>query len=111
MGDDELRLALSTLNPKARDTLRRVPSRPTPEGSGGEVSLLEDEIGQIVAKTTEAIHRELGHCPFVYRYSGEDGLEGRDEALLACSFWLVEALARQGRQDEAAILMDDLVGL
>jgi GH15 family glucan-1,4-alpha-glucosidase len=67
----------------------------------------EDRFG----KTVEAIRHELGHGPFVYRYSGEDGLEGQEGAFLACSFWLVEALARQGRRDEAGSLMDELVDL
>ncbi len=61
--------------------------------------------------TVEAVRRELSHGPFVYRYSGEDGLAGKEGAFLTCSFWLVEALAVQGRHVEAAELMAQLVGL
>ena len=61
--------------------------------------------------TVEAVRRELSHGPFVYRYSGEDGLAGKEGAFLTCSFWLVEALAVQGRRTEAADLMEQLVGL
>jgi len=61
--------------------------------------------------TVEAVRRELSHGPFVYRYSDEDGLAGKEGAFLTCSFWLAEALAVQGRRTEATDLMEQLVGL
>jgi GH15 family glucan-1,4-alpha-glucosidase len=61
--------------------------------------------------TVEAARRELARGPLVVRYLGEDGLPGEEGAFLACSFWLVEAHARQGRVDEAAALMDELTAL
>jgi GH15 family glucan-1,4-alpha-glucosidase len=61
--------------------------------------------------TVDAIRRVLGHGPFVHRYLADDGLPGEDGAFIACSFWLVEALARQGRGDDAAELMNELVEL
>jgi GH15 family glucan-1,4-alpha-glucosidase len=61
--------------------------------------------------TIDAIRRELGHGPFLYRYSGEDGLAGGEGAFLTCSFWLVDALARSGQPGEAAELMEELLGL
>ena len=61
--------------------------------------------------TVDAVRRELGRGPLVHRYRGEDGLTGEDGAFVACAFWLVEAYARQGRLDEAATLMDELVPL
>jgi GH15 family glucan-1,4-alpha-glucosidase len=61
--------------------------------------------------TIDAIRRELVSGPFVHRYTGEDGLDGTEGAFVACSFWLVDALARTGRIQEAVGLMDELVGL
>jgi GH15 family glucan-1,4-alpha-glucosidase len=66
--------------------------------------------GKLLA-TVEAVRRELSQGPFVFRYSAEDGLSGKEGAFLTCSFWLVEALALQGRRAEATELMAQLVAL
>ncbi|ACZ40622.1 glycoside hydrolase family 15 protein [Sphaerobacter thermophilus] len=54
-----------------------------------------------VAEAVRAIERRLTRDDLVHRYLGEDGLPGEEGAFLICSFWLVEALARTGRLDEA----------
>jgi GH15 family glucan-1,4-alpha-glucosidase len=61
--------------------------------------------------TIDAIRRELGRGPLLYRYLCEDGLPGHEGVFLPCSFWLVEALARAGRFDEAGELMEQLLDL
>lgn len=63
------------------------------------------------ADTVDAVRRELGHGPYLYRYTGEDGLEGGEGAFVSCSFWLAEALALTGRVTDATVLMDQLVDL
>jgi GH15 family glucan-1,4-alpha-glucosidase len=62
-----------------------------------------------VVATIDAVSRLLRHGPFVYRYLGEDGVAGSEGCFLNCSFWLAGALARTGRAQEAADLMDELV--
>ena len=59
-----------------------------------------------VAATVDAIRGELARGALVYRYSGQETEEG---AFVACSFWLVEALARLDRVDEAAELMEEVL--
>jgi GH15 family glucan-1,4-alpha-glucosidase len=59
--------------------------------------------------TIEAIQRELhADGPLYYRYSG---MQDEENAFLACSFWMVEALALAGRRDEAGEIMDGMVSL
>ncbi|HET6625896.1 MAG TPA: glycoside hydrolase family 15 protein, partial [Nocardioidaceae bacterium] len=58
--------------------------------------------------TVDQVRRSLGHGPYLYRYTGEDGLPGTEGAFVSCSFWLAEALARIGRTEDATALMDEL---
>jgi GH15 family glucan-1,4-alpha-glucosidase len=67
-----------------------------------------------VTGTIDAISRELGRDGFVSRYSTaetDDGLAGDEGQFLACSFWLVSALARAGRAEEARTLFERLLAL
>src|SRR5258708_15374678 len=67
-----------------------------------------------VTGTIDAISKELGRDGFVSRYSTaqtDDGLSGDEGQFLACSFWLVSALAQNGRTDEARALFDRLLSL
>jgi GH15 family glucan-1,4-alpha-glucosidase len=67
-----------------------------------------------VTGTIDAISRELGRDGFVSRYSTaetDDGLPGDEGQFLACSFWLVSALAHNGRVEEARTMLERLVGL
>ncbi len=52
-------------------------------------------------RTTDAVAEDLDDRGLIRRYSLPDGLPGREGAFLACSFWLAECLARQGRIEEA----------
>jgi GH15 family glucan-1,4-alpha-glucosidase len=61
-----------------------------------------------LASTIEAIRADLSaDGALLYRYSGMEEEEG---AFLACSFWLVEALAISGERDQAARLFEQLLG-
>jgi GH15 family glucan-1,4-alpha-glucosidase len=51
-----------------------------------------------LGQTIDAIRRELADGALVYRYTGARFKEG---AFLACSFWLVDAMARAGRTGDA----------
>jgi GH15 family glucan-1,4-alpha-glucosidase len=52
-------------------------------------------------ETVAWVQRELCKGSYVYRYHGEDGVAGPEGAFILCGFWLAEALALQGRVDEA----------
>jgi len=64
--------------------------------------------------TIDAICADLQRGPLVDRYDtteAEDGLPPGEGAFLACSFWLVSALALAGRVEEATTLFGQLLEL
>ena len=67
-----------------------------------------------VVATVEAVQHELRADGFVMRYrpeASDDGLSGGEGVFIACSFWLVTALAGIGRVEEARDLFDRLLTL
>jgi GH15 family glucan-1,4-alpha-glucosidase len=56
--------------------------------------------------TIDAIRAQLGHGPFIYRYSDVEQEEG---AFLACTFWLVEAYTLLDRREEAEALFQEVM--
>ncbi len=63
--------------------------------------------------TIETIQRELASDSLVLRYevdkAAEDGLPGNEGFFSVCSFWMVEAMARAGRVEEAQLLFEKLI--
>jgi len=63
--------------------------------------------------TLARIERELSIDTLVYRYrtqAGVDGLSGPEGSFTACSFWLVEALARSRQLEKARLLFEKMLG-
>ncbi|MFN2545134.1 MAG: glycoside hydrolase family 15 protein [Actinomycetota bacterium] len=69
------------------------------------VRFLEPDDPRITG-TIDAVRGELGRADLVYRYRRDDGLGGTEGAFVACSFWLVQALALNGRTAEAREVFD-----
>ena len=84
----------------------------------GKVGFLPGDDPRVVS-TVDAISRALRRGPLVDRYATEllvdgatvDGLTAGEGSFLACSFWLVEALALAGRRQEATELFEELLAL
>jgi len=67
-----------------------------------------------VQGTVAAIEKHLMGDGLVARYntrSAVDGLVGNEGAFMACSFWMVDNYALQGRMDEAQSLFEHLLSL
>jgi GH15 family glucan-1,4-alpha-glucosidase len=65
-----------------------------------------------IVATIERIQRELMHEPHVFRYranAADDGLKGVEGTFSICSFWLVEALTRAGKLEEARQNLDQML--
>jgi GH15 family glucan-1,4-alpha-glucosidase len=67
-----------------------------------------------IVGTVKAVEEHLMDHGFLRRYpeaSNVDGLPSGEGAFLACSFWYVQAIAMQGRNDEAREHFDRLLKL
>ena len=63
-------------------------------------------------KTTLArVRKELVSDSLVYRYKAGDGdgLKGNEGTFSVCTFWMVEALARQGEVEEARLVFEKML--
>jgi GH15 family glucan-1,4-alpha-glucosidase len=64
--------------------------------------------------TLAAVQRQLSVDGFLLRYQSEEGIDGLpagEGTSLPCSFWVVDALALDGRRDEAAALFERLLSV
>ncbi len=77
--------------------------------SSGFVEWTDDRM----VRTVDAVREELTENGLLLRYrprKTDDGLPGREASFLACTFWLAEGLARQGRSEEAREVFDRAAG-
>ncbi|MGE5302717.1 MAG: glycoside hydrolase family 15 protein [Alphaproteobacteria bacterium] len=68
-----------------------------------------------MVRTIDRLQDQLAMDSLVHRYSidegsSPDGLPGGEGAFSICSFWLVEALTRAGRVEEARLLFEKMLG-
>ncbi len=65
-----------------------------------------------MVSTLDATMRELVSDSLVYRYNDDetaDGLLGEEGTFSICTFWLVEALTRAGRVEEARFIFEKML--
>ena len=60
-----------------------------------------DYTDERMVRTVDAVREDMNDRGLLRRYTLDDGMRGREGAFLACSFWLAECLAQQGRTREA----------
>lgn len=59
--------------------------------------------------TIHACEAELRFGNHLYRYRRPDDFGAPETAFTACTFWLIDALVRTGRKDEARAVFDDIL--
>jgi len=70
------------------------------------VGFLPPDDPQLLA-TIDAVERDLADDRgLLYRYRGDDGLEGPEGTFLLCTFWLAQALAITGQIGRARVVLD-----
>lgn len=59
--------------------------------------------------TVAACEAELRFGNHLYRYRRPDDFGAPETAFTACTFWLIDALARTGRREEAKLIFEDIL--
>jgi len=62
-----------------------------------------------MAKTFEVIERDLKKGPFLFRYVEPDDFGEPETAFNFCTFWFIEALHQNGRDDEARTIFEEML--
>jgi GH15 family glucan-1,4-alpha-glucosidase len=60
--------------------------------------------------TLKCIEARLSTDVLIYRYHGSDGLEGQEGTFNMCSFWYIEALAKNKETDKALEYFEKMTG-
>ena len=60
--------------------------------------------------TMRVIEAQLSTDVLVYRYHSDDGLEGKEGTFNMCSFWFIEALAKNKETDKALEYFEKMTG-
>ena len=76
------------------------------------MSELENGRPERIKMTIDAVRQRLGAGgALVYRHLAPNGGPPDDGAFIACTFWLIDALARCGRLDDAEAVMVEAIKL
>jgi pentatricopeptide repeat protein len=60
-------------------------------------------------KTFEAVERDLNRGPYLFRYIHPDDFGEPETAFNFCTFWYIEALALNGRVEEARVIFEEML--
>lgn len=65
----------------------------------------------IMVNTVDQTIEQLSENQMIYRYLNDDGLEGHEGTFNICTFWLIEALALQGRVKQGQTILNNMLEL
>lgn len=95
-------------------SIRNSPSEHSFDSSLALAATLRFPDPTVCLKTVEAIQAHLGCEPtndkasFFYRYLKKDDFGKPESAFVICSFWIVQAMAKLGKTDDATKLLNDI---
>jgi GH15 family glucan-1,4-alpha-glucosidase len=92
------------------NVVQNSPGDHTLDASLSQLGILGFPDGEITEATVDAILQGLSlsaeDSAFFFRYKRQDDFGKPESAFVICSFWVIQAMAKIGRKDEARALMD-----